>query len=62
MGRAPRVYQESGGVAGEITPLGRTPDVGATGKKLQKSQNKENGLLPSVTLTRYPLNAYPRAA
>jgi len=58
MGRAPQVYQDSGGVAGEIAPLGRTPDVGAMGKKLQKFQNKENGLLPSLTLTRYPLNAY----
>jgi hypothetical protein len=28
------------------------------GKKLQKFQNKENGLLPSLTLTCYPLNAY----
>jgi hypothetical protein len=44
--------------AGEIAPLGRTADVGAMGKKLQKFQNKENGLLPSLTLTRYPLNAY----
>jgi hypothetical protein len=30
------------------------------GKKLQKFQNKENGLLPSLTLTRYPLNAYAK--
>jgi hypothetical protein len=32
--------------------------VGAMGKTLQTFQNKENSLLPSLTSTRYPLNAY----
>jgi hypothetical protein len=49
VGRAPRVYQESGGVAGEIAPLGRAPDMGAMGKELQKFQKKGSGLSPSLT-------------
>jgi hypothetical protein len=46
-------------VAGEISPLGGTNDVGAMEKKLQKVQNKENGLLPSRTSTRHPPGRIP---
>jgi hypothetical protein len=56
MGRAPRVYQESGGVAGEIAPLRRALDMGAIGKKPEMCQNKANGIPPSVTFTHTPLN------
>jgi hypothetical protein len=43
--------EKSPGSAGPLT-------VGAMGKKPQTFQNKENSLLPSLTSTRYPLNAY----
>jgi hypothetical protein len=39
MGRAARVYQELGGVAGEIAPLGTTPNLGAIGKLLERFSN-----------------------
>jgi hypothetical protein len=58
--KAARVYQESGGLAGEIAPLGRDRGLGAIGKQPQKDQQKGNGLSPSVTFTRDPHgNAVP---
>lgn len=47
--RARRVYQESGGVEGEITPLGRGRGMGAMGKQPEMFQKKGNGWSPSVT-------------
>src|SRR5262249_25648159 len=45
---APQVYQESGGAAGEIAPLGRAPNMGLMGKQPEKFRKKGNGLSPSV--------------
>jgi hypothetical protein len=41
MGSAPRVYQESGGVAGEIAPRGRAPHMGVISKPLEQFHNRE---------------------
>jgi hypothetical protein len=58
MGSAPRVYQESGGVAGEIAPLSRGRGPGARRKRPKWCQKKGHDLPPSVTFRRDPLNAY----
>jgi hypothetical protein len=47
MGRASRVYQESGGVAGEIAPLGRAPHLGVISKPLEHFSNKEMAARPA---------------
>jgi hypothetical protein len=43
MGSAPQVYQESGGVVGEIAPPGRDPEMGAIGKQPEKVQKQGHG-------------------
>jgi hypothetical protein len=45
-------------VAGEISPLGRAPGMGAIGKTPDTVQHTANGLLPSATFTPAPLNNY----
>jgi hypothetical protein len=49
----PRVYQESGGVAGEIAPVSGGRGL-ATRKRPKRCQKQGNGLPPSVTFMRSP--------
>jgi steroid 5-alpha reductase family enzyme len=58
MGKAPRVYQEYGAVAGELALLYRVRGIGTMRKRPKRARKTGNGLSPSVTSTRYPLNAY----
>src|SRR5262249_17613561 len=48
MGRVPRVYQESGGVAGESAPRGRAPDMGAIGQPLERVRNRDMAGRPGL--------------